>query len=91
MTGKNDANSVKTTERFADTLTTPVLGTTATNPKGNGDTMVAAFAGLAPSVDSPADDTVGVLFLPELGNPTALIFDLKAASGGINVLFQRDT
>lgn len=90
-TGVSDRNAVKTTDRFADTLGAPSLATAASSPVGIGSKVVTAFGGVVPDVDTPADDTVAMLLLPELGNPHAVIFDLKAASGGINALFIRET
>lgn len=91
-TGRTSGGAVKTTDRFADTIGAPTLGTTGTSPKGSGDTINTAFGGTSPTVDSPADDTVAVLYLPELGNPAAVIFDLKMATAvGGNVLFSRET
>jgi len=88
--GGDDQGAILTSHRIADTITTS--GTASgTSPAGIFGTVLATFGGSAPQVWSPADNTPGMLFMQEFGNPAKIIVDLKAASGSVGAIMARDT
>ncbi|MCC7185772.1 MAG: hypothetical protein IT185_05995 [Acidobacteria bacterium] len=76
---------VTASERFADTIT-QTKTTKVSVPIGPGDQITQAMVGANPIEWSPGDNTPGWLDVPDLGNPTHVFMDLKAASGDINAL-----
>lgn len=70
------ARGITSANKVGDTITF--------TPSAYCSTATAAYAGILPSVHSPADDTEARLFLPELGNAEYLWidFDMTGATSG---------
>lgn len=65
--GAASATTVLSTERVADTVTF-TQATASTTPKGIGDVLENVFGSPAAAAYSPADNTPGRLWVPEIGN-----------------------
>lgn len=81
--GAAAATTVLSTERIADTVTW-TQGTASTSPKGMGDALEAVYGSPAAAAYSPADNTPGRLFVPELGNGDLLIELWVGTATGVN-------
>lgn len=75
--GTSSNSVVRDTERIADTVTW-TRGTSATTPKGVGVSVEATFgAGIASAAYSPADNTPGYLYIPDVGSADALLVEFN--------------
>ena len=87
-TGISTTSMVTSSERFADTIVWTVSNA-GTSPSGPGADLEAAFGSSGSRAYSPADNTIAALYLPDVGNADALVFEfINTNTTGLNALVE---